>query len=304
MSGYNQAISSGAKIYKWTKAGGLQALGPPDGTYQDNSNKNQVRACSSSGNACVGRFQPTSGAVRAFAWTESAGFIDAGSTYTQSEMKDVSADGSICVGDYLNGGVYYAGVFDIPTQTWTQIGRTVDELYISDDGVTVAGVNSTGVFRWTAEGGVVQTGASFTLLGMSWNGEVLIGYEGSRACKWDSVNGLVYLDVPGQTLYNAYASGVSANGSVVVGTQTTAAPAYKGIAWKWTAAGGVEAIAPTNDAFDYKAHHITSDGLSIAGEAFGNGLEPTVLGGSDVLPRFRGLVDLEGDFFDFTQSTV
>jgi probable HAF family extracellular repeat protein len=99
---------------------------------------------------------------------------------------------------------------------------------ISADGSVVVGegLSASGgeAFRWTQDDGMVGLGdlpgGSFSskAFGTSANGSVVVGGSGADAFRWTQSGGIVGLP---SYPYGSSAAGVSADGSVVVGTGTT-----------------------------------------------------------------------------------
>jgi uncharacterized membrane protein len=143
-------------------------------------------------------------------------------------------------------------------------------------------------------------GASVFVDAVSPDGAVVVGSETAvGAVEWTKSAGVVQLlDATGNAI-QGNATGVSENGSVIVGTFDGALSAPTGPAFRWTASGGATAIAALSSAQKSTANAVSEDGTIIAGD-YGNGAftAPYLLtsGGSpDVLPteNVSGLMTTE-----------
>lgn len=241
--------ASGEQAFRWTAAEGMTGLGDlPGGTF-----RSQARGTSMDGTVVVGYSQSAAGS-EAFRWTISGGMIGLGDLAGggfSSEAYGVSADGRVVVGrGHSNGG---GEAF-----RWTAADGMVglgflfnaDQNFSVADGISADGSvifghawassGGTVAFRWTAEGGMVGLGdlpgakpmgsPDSRVYAASADGSVLVGYgtaeTGVRATLWTQANGLrgLYdvftndyrLDLTDWRLYSA--EGISADGSVIVGT--------------------------------------------------------------------------------------
>jgi probable HAF family extracellular repeat protein len=125
------------------------------------------------------------GNTHAFLWTETGGMVDLGSPNGPdgfSRAFGINADGSVIVGDWS----------DFPGQY-------------------------TSPFIWTAAGGMQDLGGRGTAYAVTPDGSVVVGQANSAtAFRWTRAGGLEDLGtLPGYT--NSMATGVSADGQVVIG---------------------------------------------------------------------------------------
>jgi len=240
--GYSMINSSDYHAFLWTQAGGMIDLGTLGGT------KSFAFSVSDDGSVVVGSSRRSDNLEHAFIWTQAEGMIDLGTllTGTTSRAYDVSADGGVVVGySYISDTsltrhafrwTQGSGMTDLGTLGGTESGAAA----ISADGSVVVGYSDiTGdseshAFRWTQAVGMNSLG---TLGGfysgaaaISANGSVVVGdsYTGSDylGFQWTEATGMQSVVdwlinesviVPaGWTLYGAF--GISADGSVVVGT--------------------------------------------------------------------------------------
>ncbi|MDB9418679.1 PEP-CTERM sorting domain-containing protein [Microcystis aeruginosa] len=198
---------------------------------------------------------------------------------------------------------------------------------VSADGSVVVGrgssVNSPAeAFRWTQGTGMVGLGflpgggpsanlnAGSTALGISADGSVVVGYSnipnvnggsgGYEAFRWTQATGMVGLgDLPGG-IFDSKATGVSADGSVVVGNGT----GFYGTAFRWTQATGMVGLGYLPGGGYYAASSATgvsANGSVVVGNSTSaNGIE--VLGWQEAFRWTQGtgmvgLGDLPGGIF-------
>lgn len=216
------------------------------------------------------------------------------------EATAISANGQVVVGSqflYPEYGSNYEGF------RWTEAGGTVPlggtpgillNTYpqtVSADGSVVAGytagAGADAAFRWTEPNGVVSIG---TLPGtlysiprsVSGEGGVVVGTSYNASChnefceafRWTEVDGMVGLgDLPGGW-FASYATGVSADGAVVVGHGTTANDGLPH-AFRWTEAGGMVGLGtlPGEDNPYSRANAVSADGRVIVGGSSSTGFE-------------------------------
>ncbi|WP_053007488.1 autotransporter domain-containing protein [Pragia fontium] len=203
-SGDNNGYS---KAFRWTEKKGLQFLGYLSGAGTRNSS--HVTAISQDGQVIVGDSLNMNGHNEAFRWTETGGMQGLGflgiheSGFGQSTVRAASYNGSVLVGDSTSktrpqsyreafiwsesGGLQGLGFLDDDAQARSMA------THVSDDGLVVAGISAhpnklNEVFRWTKE------------LGMQ---------------------GLGFIEV-GEAKPESLLTDMSSDGSVLVGTSTTA----------------------------------------------------------------------------------
>jgi uncharacterized membrane protein len=210
-------ISTG---FRWTKLGGFQLL-PKLGSFDTN---HLAFSASFDGSVIVGTGVGTQAAYEAFRWTQAGGTIGLGDIpggFFRSEADAVSHDGAIIAG---------RGNYDIdPNPPYTLIN--------------VEGM------RWTQATGCVGLGdlpgsiVESTMLGISGNGQVLVGYghsaAGYEAVRWTQGTGLVSIgDLAGGPMAG-FASGASIDGSVIVGSGNDGSGDR---ATRWTQATGMVSL--------------------------------------------------------------
>lgn len=229
--GYSNSQVSGIsgspfQAFRWTAAGGMEGLGDlPFGAYQS-----IARSVSDDGSVVVGegRSQASGSNNEAFLWTAGGGMVGLGGLIpgagaaVSSEALGVSSDGSVIV------------------------GRAVS-------------TNGIEAFRWTADGGMVGLGDLpghdffSEATDVSADGSVVVGktrstngssIDGSEAFIWDSESGIRSVreiliengvDLTGWTLSTA--SGISANGNVLVGSGKNPAGKFEGWRASFTGEG-------------------------------------------------------------------
>jgi probable HAF family extracellular repeat protein len=195
-----------------------------------------------------------------------------------------------------------------------------DAYGVSADGLTLFGVGNTRDpngppryvgFRWTAEKGMValRAGDSFMLYpqAASADGAVVVGqgilnnqFNELVASRWTEQEGIVGLgDLPGG-IFRSSARGISADGSVVVGS---ASSPNGGEAFRWTEDSGMVGLGDLpGGAFGSNANAVSADGSVVVGTGnSASGLEAfrwTPAGG------MVGLGDLPGSVFRSVANAV
>jgi probable HAF family extracellular repeat protein len=285
------------------------------GTAIRSGNYTPLPAVSGDGSVAVGGYFHSNplGSFEAFRWTadgmfEGLGDLPGGPTAPQSQALDVSADGSVIVGEATTsiGNEAFrwtrqtgmVGIGQLPA------GATGSAAFgVSSDGAVIVGeANATGrpqAFRWTAETGMVGLGflpgAIHSISRrVSGDGSVVVGVNSfpppepfitrSEAFRWTQSEGMVSLgDLPGgRTASIAY--DVSADGAVIVGTGFTVDATGREVirAFHWTAETGmlnlqdllVSAGATNLDGWALvDARGVSADGLTIVGVGAHNGRE-------------------------------
>lgn len=189
-------------------------------------------AVSGDGSVVVGRVPTASGpSGEAFRWT--------------------AGEGVAGIGDLAGGPFYSSGVA------------------VSHDGSVVVGTSLGAAgfeaFRWTAAGGMVGLG----MLGgggsegfaVSADGLVAVGGSSGEAFQWTAGGGMIGLgDLP--PCCGSLASGVSADGLIVVGTGDPVHSAAE--AFRWTSPGGLIGIGQ-GDGVNSEANAVSADGSVIVG---------------------------------------
>ncbi|HEY5378310.1 MAG TPA: autotransporter domain-containing protein [Pseudolabrys sp.] len=241
--------SSGQQAFRWT-SGGMVGLG-----FLLGGTISGASAVNADGSVVVGFSDSLSG-DQAFRWTSGGmvglGFLPGGSF---GGATGVNADGSVVVGfststNFAGGEAFrwtsagMVGLGVLPGGTLSQANG------VSADGSVVVGYStSTNVpfgeaFRWTSAGmvglGVLPGGTFSQANGVSADGSVLVGYSdsssGQQAIRWTSGTGMKsILDLLVASGVNmagwqlSTATGVSADGTVIVGTGTD--PSSQQEAW-------------------------------------------------------------------------
>lgn len=236
VGGYGANFDLGA--FRWTATGGMVGLdaltGGPVGSV--------AFGVSADGSVVVG----LSG-NEPFRWTAAGGMVGLGTLTGNANLSGnlsaalgVSADGSVVVGYSGNEPFRWtaaSGMVGLGGLTGAPFGSIAKD--VSADGSVVVGHSGSEAFRWTAADGMVSLGGlTGNALGGSANavsadGSVVVGYtyssfstSDSSAFVWDATTGMRALrevlsadhglDLTGWALTEA--TGISANGKVIVGT--------------------------------------------------------------------------------------
>jgi len=244
---------------RWSAADGLQTLTSPGDEFYATG-----LAASADGSVVVGTrsFEPYDPHLEAFRWTAPSGIVGLGDLpggMVYSEAFGVSADGAVIVG-------VSQGALAPETEAfrWTAADGMVSlgpgrAMAVSADGSVVVGESNGEAFRWTAETGMVGLGLPAGASGsvaydVSADGRVVVGATsfndatvGSEAFRWTAEEGMVglgHLSFPGSwgKKYSR-ASGVSADGSVVVGSSYDVGPLeIENRAFRWDPLQGMRSI--------------------------------------------------------------
>jgi probable HAF family extracellular repeat protein len=211
----------------------------------------------------AGRGSAQAAPFRAFVWNAAAGITPLGEAPSPgssfgSYAAGISADGSVVVGASDSGPGYPRAFVASPGRLW---GAITDEpssaSAVSTDGRVVVGlVNIKGVsfpFSWTDGEGLALLGdlpggwTEGIAYGVNADGTVIVGGSVSEnsdpedayeAFRWTAATGMIALgDLP-TGAYSSEARGVSADGSVVVGSSGVH-PAPKTAAFIWDAVHGM-----------------------------------------------------------------
>jgi probable HAF family extracellular repeat protein len=201
----------------------------------------------------------------------------------------ISADGSTVVGQSVSE---LSSSGDGEAMYWTEAGGMVG-LYsqfgdsswaygVSADGSFVVGLGSSvygrGAFRLTkADGAVVWLTyplGSSEAADVSAGGSVVVGSfvssDGTEAFRWTEADGAVGLgDLPGGA-FRSVARGVSADGSVVVGTSAIADFYIQAFRWS-LAARKMVGLDPLPGGLGSSANGVSADGSFVVGGAYSNG---------------------------------
>ena len=223
----NGTTASGRQAFRWTQSQGMANLGNlPDSSFK----QSWAEAVSSDGSVIVGYGAPSGSGWeghKGFRWTQSGGMVETG-----HEAYDVSADGTVVVGDggqqafrwAQSGGVVGLGI--LPNRSNSRA------IAVSADGSVVVGSSydlpswdKQEAFLWTQGGGMEGLGflpggnVSFPNA-VSPEGSVIAGTasssDGYAAFRWTRSTGMVSIGhLPGRR--TTHPGGVSANGSIIVG---------------------------------------------------------------------------------------
>lgn len=207
------------------------------------------------------------------------GFLPGG---LSSEASGISADGTVVVGSATDatgnpfafrwtrgGGMQNLGT--LPGQAYSN-ARAVSgngEVVTGFSPITANGGTVYHAIRWTKTTGIVDLGALTSIGGSdgfcaSACGTAIAGYcttlEGSPGVMlWTSTGGMVSLGAWTSGGANPWASGISGNGSTVVG--------YRGGAFRWTATEGMVNLGTLPGGQSSTAWGVSYDGTTIAGES-------------------------------------
>lgn len=285
--GYGDS-GSGGEAFRWTAGGGMEGLGDIAG----GSFSSAAYGVSANGTTVVGSGYVSNSV--AFSWTSTGGMANLG--YLPggnfSVAKGASANGAILAGTG-NSSTGSSEAF-----RWTASGGMEGLGYlfggsvsygegISADGSVIVGYSNTAAFRWTESGGMASLGylpgGNFSWAsGTASDGSVVIGYgystNGTEGFIWTPDAGMVGLgDLPGGA-FSSNATGVSGDGSVIVGTGSSGSFGQE--AMFWTQDTGMVSLYSylTGQGVDLSgwsaltiASAISSDGSTIVGQGVHNG---------------------------------
>ena len=180
---------------------------------------------------------------------------------------------------------------------------------------TSSGINGNEAFRWTEETGMVGVGFSInnqyfdsSAKDVSADGSVIVGRalnrgDGNRvyvnAFRWTQETGMVGLGTLTNDSFVSYGSGVSADGSVIVGGSFISSGGFQTKAFRWTQETGMVGLEAPGGSYrgDSSAEAVSADGSVIVG----SGSDSKVNTGRPRTEAFRwtesgGIVGL--DFLD------
>jgi len=274
------------EAFRWTKSDGIQRLWPPLDEHQ----WSQAYAVSADGSVVVGAtgFDGGMGA-QAFYWTQSNGIIVLPCGGLGCYACDVSADGSVMVGEYERDafrwtqteGIQFLGDPEAPLDDSSARGISADGSVIVGMSYALRRNGEAEAYRW--ENGVMSglgdlPGWPFhsEAFALSSDGSVIVGHSwssrGEEAFRWENgvMRGLG--DLPGGPFFSrAYA--VSDDGSIVVGFGSTSTR-WEIEAFIWDSANGMrdlKDVLEKNYGLDLTgwtlswASGISADGLTIVG---------------------------------------
>ncbi len=237
-------------IFRWTAGTGMVEI-----SQGARLSTNPI-AISADGSAIFGTTSEGVGLPNVFRWTENSGkeILWAG-----EYVCDVSADGSVVVGDFHSGDSYQANRWT-DAQGLIPMGYLPGHTYssatgISADGSVIVGYSggsgSSELFRWTDGDGMVDLGTLAGATGIwdpavSADGSVVAGESGGELFRWTEDTGMVGLGTLSGA-DNMWVRDMSADGSIIVGTCNMTNGGSEGFVWD--AAGGIQ------NAEDYLTAH-------------------------------------------------
>ncbi len=275
--------------FRWTAASGMQDLGTlPGGSYSF------APGISDDGAVATG-YGDSSLGQRAYRWTSATGMVDIGGLpgATQVLGSDANKDGSVLVGTVNTTSGYRAFRWTSAgmTSLGTLSGGALSFGYgTNSDGSVVVGDSYSPIgdvaFRWTSAGGMQSLGAlsggtfSFAYA-VSADGQVVVGdsdsTNGDVAYRWTNATGMVSLGTLPVPFAYMVSNGVSADGSVIVGSSVGAT----NVAFLWKSSLGIvdlNAYLPSLG-IDLTGWTLTdvggvsADGQTIAGTGTHNGVD-------------------------------
>jgi len=257
VAGESSSVNSPDEAFRWTQGTGMVGLGylPGGGPGVNLYPGSNALGISADGSVVVGYSNSTNanggnGGYEAFRWTQATGMVGRGDLpggIFQSSAVKVSADGSVVVG---RGTGFYDTAF-----RWTQATGMVGLGYLPGGGYYAASYAS----------GVSANGSVVVGVSTSANGTEALGWQ--EAFLWTQGTGMVGLgDLPGGSFWSNV-SGVSADGSVVVG-QSFGAYGYE--AFRWTQETGMVGLGSLpGGLFVSGATGVSADGSVIVGYSVG-----------------------------------
>jgi hypothetical protein len=227
-----------------------------------------------------------------FRWRRETGRVLLGGGRSAS---DVSADGSVVVGDGR-------GPDGESAYRWTQEtgivfinpGASGTPNVVSDDGSVIATSDFiTGVYRWTAAGGVARLGGPFdtsSANAISADGSVITGAMSTRlqplsvAYRWTEADGMRGLGLLQDTTVS-YALDMTGDGATIVGYSYV--PGGDSQPFRWTAATGMVGLGHLPGHNFASAEQVSDTGI-ILGSSRGDGIDSLGF----IWDEQRGLRDL------------
>lgn len=322
------------EAYRWTLAGGIEALGDlPGGEFHSSA-----RGVSPDGSVIVGNSK-AGGATsvdfgEAFRWTEPGGMVSigylGGDAIIFARGEGASDGGLTVVGQTTGSNAPFKWTSATGMVELARVDENVDfgrARAITPDATFIVGIR--GVFgepneavRWGPAGitrlGHLPNGVGSAAFDVSDDGSVVVGYDSiqqagggqlPKAFRWSAGTGMVGLGfLPNSGEFpESRANAVSGDGSVVVGYGNPAFPA--GRAFIWDTANGMRNLQEvlTNDlGLDLggyilgEATDISADGRTLIGRGSNSTGWIAFLGP----PACEGDVDADGDTDVFDFSTL
>ncbi|MEK6701668.1 MAG: hypothetical protein AABZ53_05355 [Planctomycetota bacterium] len=251
VAGY-AGVPGGNHAFRWTAAGGMQDLG-------DFDHNSAATSISADGSCVVGwgvvlitRPDSSQGAyARVFRWTAAGGLENIGGSSTVDP----------------NSGIANSG-----------IGRAVNangSVVIGDGG----GCNLTETFRWTQATGTHSIGtfplsdpcySNVTAYALNFDGTVAVGQADMRAYRWTLGSGMIDLgNLTSHPWRMAAAKGITADGTVIVGSWGVNAAGFITQAFRWRADLGMQNLGSLDGAgispADTATISVSNDGSVIVG---------------------------------------
>ncbi len=144
---------------------------------------------------------------------------------------------------------------------------------VSNGGAVVVGqasmAGSTIPWRWTAASGTVNLGYIGFAMGVSADGNVVVGTQGinpGQAVRWTSGGGLQGLGFVNPAHTNSNGRAVSADGSVLVGTSFL--NPSQSLGYRWTQVGGMTSIGVLTGYAQSNATGVSGDGFVTVGTSY------------------------------------
>lgn len=282
------AISLWWSLAAMASAGTFQGLGVLDGGDYRYSRPWDLSA---DGAIIVGESRSANG-LEAFRWTAATGIVglgDLGGGEFLSTALGISANGLVVVGGSRspNSGdrtevfrwtvaTGMVGLGDLPGGEYSSAASGV-----SGDGSVVAGSSTSDLspswgeaFRWTEGTGLVGLGVlpgSEIPTSVPWrvsaDGMVVVGWasseNGREAFRWTASEGIIGMgDLPGGS-FDSWATGVSADGSVIVGLALNPGPT----SFRWTEDTGMVDLGRPPGGNGSHAWGVSADGSVVVGDA-------------------------------------
>jgi probable HAF family extracellular repeat protein len=208
-------LINGGHAFRWTAATGIVDLGTLGG------HESSVFGMSRDGLVLVGtsdlRTDVTPSPRHAFRWTAATGMVDLGTLGGQdSETKSTSDDGSVVVGSSNS-----ASTLDTHAFRWTA---------------------ATGMVDLGTLGGIVSQGLLVSRDGAVVAGHSLLPSMGRAAFRWTAATGMIDLGNLGDDNRVMEITGMSADGSVIVGHAMRSPGSAVKRPYRWTAATGMREL--------------------------------------------------------------
>jgi probable HAF family extracellular repeat protein len=169
---------NGNRAFRWTRDGGMVDLGVVAGRYPATG----AFGISADGSVVVGHdgeyFFP--GRI-AFRWTADDGATPVGqvATWANSVAGDVSADGTVIVGEFDDQAFRWTA-----TDGMLLLGPRTSAYRVSADGSTIVGRSAIGPAIWSADDAWLQVAPRGMAWGVSGDGSAAVGFSDGGAFLW------------------------------------------------------------------------------------------------------------------------